>query len=61
MGGDRSLIPEDWIDYVTTPTQLSIGSRRGDVLWEPARSAYGAGFWLVADDTREAGVTAGER
>jgi CubicO group peptidase (beta-lactamase class C family) len=55
MAGDRRLIPEDWVDYVTTPTRPSTHSRRGDVFWEPGRSAYGAGFWLFADDTREAG------
>ena len=31
---------------MTTPTQESLGARRGDVFWEPGRSAYGAGFWL---------------
>ena len=46
--GDRRLIPEDWIQYVTTPTPESLAARRGDVFWEPRRSAYGAGFWLFA-------------
>jgi hypothetical protein len=46
LAGGRRLIPEDWIDYVTTPTQESLDARRGDVFWEPGRSAYGAGFWL---------------
>ena len=49
MAGDRRLIPEDWIDYVTSPTEPSIRSQRGGVFWEPGRSAYGAGFWLFAD------------
>lgn len=45
----RALFSPEWVDYVTTPTPASRQGRRGDVFWEPGRSAYGAGFWLYSD------------
>ena len=44
--GGRRLLPEGWLDYVTTVTEPSLPERRGDAFWEPGRTAYGAGFWL---------------
>jgi CubicO group peptidase (beta-lactamase class C family) len=52
LAGDRRILSQEWIDYVTTPTKLSLASRRGDVFWEPGRSAYGAGFWLFSGSQR---------
>ena len=49
MAGDRRLVTEEWIDYVTTPTPGSRAEQRGSVFWEPGRSSYGAGFWLFPD------------
>jgi CubicO group peptidase (beta-lactamase class C family) len=49
LAGDRRVISQDWIDYVTTPTRQSTSQRRGNVFWEPGRFAYGAGFWLFSN------------
>ncbi len=53
--GGRQLVPEDWIDYVTEVTWPSSGTRRGNVFWEPGRTAYGAGFWLFGVRSAERG------
>jgi CubicO group peptidase (beta-lactamase class C family) len=56
MAGGRRLLPENWVEYVSTPTPESTQERRGDVFWEPGRSAYGAGFWLFPEPAPVEGV-----
>ncbi len=48
----RRLLPPEWHAYVTTPTPASMPERRRNVFWEPGRSAYGAGFWLLGHGAR---------
>jgi CubicO group peptidase (beta-lactamase class C family) len=58
MAKGRRIVPENWLDIVTTPTPQSGAARRGDVFWEPGRSAYGAGFWLLGEEPLNAAAGA---
>lgn len=49
----RRVLTREWIEYVTTPTEKSLASRRGGVFWESGRGAYGAGFWLFGGEVEE--------
>ncbi len=50
MAAGRRLLPESWIEYVTTPTaNASVEAAPENSFWESGRSGYGAGFWLQGD------------
>lgn len=50
MVGERRVLSENWIAYMTEPTKESSPSLRSADFWERDRSSYGAGFWRFSDE-----------
>ena len=50
MVGERRVLSEDWIAYMTEPTKESSPSLRSADFWERDRSSYGAGFWRLSSE-----------